>query len=49
MTALTFVSMIPINMVGMITMFTHLNKIFNPNQISLSVRQKRRLAQLKKH
>ena len=49
MTALTFVTMIPVNMVGMITLFTHLNKIFNPNQISLTVRQKRRLQQLKKY
>jgi hypothetical protein len=43
MTAVTFVAMLPINMIGMFMMLTHLTKKFNPNQISAALRHRRRL------
>jgi hypothetical protein len=43
MTAVSFVIMLPINMGGMFMMFTHLNKIFNPNNIRANVRHAKRL------
>jgi len=43
MTAVSFVIMLPINMGCMFMIFTHLNKIFNPNNIRANVRHAKRL------
>lgn len=41
MTAATMAAMFPINAVAMFALFTKMNKIFNPNQISAQYRAQR--------
>jgi hypothetical protein len=43
MTALTFVAMLPVNVVAMFVTFTKISQMFDPNQIQAQARHQQRL------